>query len=316
MRAARVGRRRGARAGRLRARAARRPRAAAAAASAPRVRQYREALAGRARATRPPRPGWPRPTSRAGASPPAIARLQRVVDRLPLPELRHRPGRGAGRRRAGAPPRRRLRARARRDACCSSAAGVNADVELALFEADHGSPRRAVALGRRAWAAAPSVRSADALGWALHRAGHSRAALGWARRALALGSRDPAFLTHAGLIARGAGRAAAWRPRWLARRARRARRAAAPACGRRCDEAPARSLARGARRCSRCAAPRRGAHPLGNFSVNHLDRRARLAATASTCATCSTRPRSRPSRSAGCRRRACSRASAPRSRAA
>ena len=51
-------------------------------------------------------------------------------------------------------------------------AGVNADVELALFEADHGSPRRAVALGRRAWAAAPSVRSADALGWALHRAGH------------------------------------------------------------------------------------------------------------------------------------------------
>jgi len=95
-------------------------------------------------------------------------------------------------------------------------AGVNADVELALFEADHGSPRRAVTLGRRAWAAAPSVRSADALGWALHSAGHSRAALGWARRALALGSRDPAFLTHAGLIARSAGEPAA-AARWLER---------------------------------------------------------------------------------------------------
>ena len=102
-------------------------------------------------------------------------------------------------------------------------AGVNADVELALFEADHGSPRRAVALGRRAWAAAPSVRSADALGWALHSAGHSRAALGWARRALALGSRDPAFLTHAGLIARSAGEpavaAAGWRGRATGRAA-------------------------------------------------------------------------------------------------
>jgi hypothetical protein len=92
-------------------------------------------------------------------------------------------------------------------------AGVNADVELALFEADHGSPQRAVDLARKAWAAAPSVRSADALGWALHRAGHSRAALAWARRALALGSRDPAFNLHASLIARAAGRperARAW----------------------------------------------------------------------------------------------------------
>ena len=135
---------------------------------------------------------------------PAIARLQRVVDRLPLPAYVTALGEAqaaAGRRAAAA----QTFALVRAETTLQRQAGVNADVELALFEADHGSPRRAVALGRRAWAAAPSVRSADALGWALHSAGRSRAALGWARRALALGSRDPAFLTHAGLIARGAG---------------------------------------------------------------------------------------------------------------
>ena len=41
--------------------------------------------------------------------------------------------------------------------------GVNTDAELALFEADHGDPSQAVDLAARAWAAAPSVRSADAL---------------------------------------------------------------------------------------------------------------------------------------------------------
>jgi uncharacterized membrane-anchored protein len=60
------------------------------------------------------------------------------------------------------------------------------------------------------------VRSADALGWALTRAGRPREGVALARRALALGSRDPLFLLHAGLAARGAGDRAAAR-RWLAR---------------------------------------------------------------------------------------------------
>jgi tetratricopeptide (TPR) repeat protein len=83
--------------------------------------------------------------------------------------------------------------------------GVNTDVDLALFEANHGSPRRAVTLARRAWAQAPSVRSADALGWALTRAGQPRQGLAWAHRALRLGSIDPLFLYHAGISARAAG---------------------------------------------------------------------------------------------------------------
>jgi tetratricopeptide (TPR) repeat protein len=180
---------------------------------APAVRDYRLALTAV--------PGYP--AAEAGLAQadvarrrlaPAIARLSRVVEQLPLPQYVIALGEAqeAAGRRADA---RRSFALVRAEVTLQQRAGVNADVELALFEADHGSPERAVALGRRAWAAAPSVRSADALGWALHRAGHARAALGWARRALSLGSRDPAFLAHAGLIARDAGRPEL-ATRWLA----------------------------------------------------------------------------------------------------
>jgi hypothetical protein len=63
-----------------------------------------------------------------------------------------------------------------------------------------------VALGRQVWRQAPSVRSADALGWALTRSGRPEAGLRWARRALHLGSRDAVFRFHAGMAARAAGR--------------------------------------------------------------------------------------------------------------
>jgi hypothetical protein len=71
-----------------------------------------------------------------------------------------------------------------------------------------------VTLARRAWSRAPSVRSADALGWALTRDGHPRAGVRWARRAPRLGSRDAMMLAHAGLAARAAGDRADAR-RWL-----------------------------------------------------------------------------------------------------
>jgi tetratricopeptide (TPR) repeat protein len=79
------------------------------------------------------------------------------------------------------------------------------DAEAVLFEANHGSPRRAVRLGRRVWGLAPSIRSADALGWALTRAGRPRAGLVWARRAMWTGSSDPLFALHAGVAARRSG---------------------------------------------------------------------------------------------------------------
>ena len=95
-----------------------------------------------------------------------------------------------------------------------AARGENTDTELALLEADHGSPALAVELGRRGWRNGPSVRSANALGWALTRAGRPHAGLVWARRALRLGSRDPLFLYHAGIAARNSGNVGAAR-RWL-----------------------------------------------------------------------------------------------------
>src|SRR5207237_8134987 len=89
--------------------------------------------------------------------------------------------------------------------------GVNTDVDLALFEANHGSAAKAVALGRRAWAEAPSVRSADAYSWALSRAGDDPMALRFSAEAMRLGSRDPSFLYHAGIVAQRAGWVAAAR---------------------------------------------------------------------------------------------------------
>jgi hypothetical protein len=86
-----------------------------------------------------------------------------------------------------------------------AAAATAPDAEAVLFEADFGSPRRAVALGRRVWRSAPSVRSADALGWALTRAGRPVAGYRFARLALRLGSRDAAFRLHAGVAAQRAG---------------------------------------------------------------------------------------------------------------
>jgi tetratricopeptide (TPR) repeat protein len=165
---------------------------------------------------------------------PAIRRLRPLVARLPLPEYVIALGEAelaAGRPRqartdlALVPAEQRLLA----------ANGVNTDTEIAVFEADHGSPVQAVSLARRAWANAPSVRSADALGWALTAADHPRAGLAWARRALRLGSRDPLFLYHAGMAARAAGdvgQARAWlrealalNPRFSALYAPRAERA-------------------------------------------------------------------------------------------
>jgi tetratricopeptide (TPR) repeat protein len=138
----------------------------------------------------------------------AAARLRRSTARLPLTtnltlladvEL------AAGRRRAAVAQLDVVRAQQR----LLRAAGAAPDAERVLFEANHGSPSRAVALGRHVWRHAPSVRSADALGWALTRAGRPAEGLRWARRALALGSRDPFVRFHAGIAARRAGGAGA-----------------------------------------------------------------------------------------------------------
>jgi hypothetical protein len=134
----------------------------------------------------------------------AAARLRRASRRLPLTatlvllaEVERALGRpaAADAALAGARAQQRL----------YREAGTAPDAEAVIFEADHGSAEAAVRLGRRVWRAAPSVRSADALGWALTRAGHHSEGYAFARRALRLGSRDALVRLHAGVAARRAG---------------------------------------------------------------------------------------------------------------
>ncbi len=132
----------------------------------------------------------------------SIRRWRALVARLPLPEYVIGLGEAelaAGRVRAAREDFALVRVQQR----LLARAGVNTDVELAVFESDHGDAARGLRLARRAWAAAPSVRSADALGWALTRSGRREEGLGWARRARRLGSADPLFAFHAGMAARG-----------------------------------------------------------------------------------------------------------------
>ena len=134
----------------------------------------------------------------------AAVRLRRAADRLPLTStlvLLADVERALGRHEeAGA-----ALAAARAQQALYRQARTLPDAEAVIIEANHGSPGRAVRLGRRVWAAAPSLRSADALGWALTRAGQARQGLLWARRALRTGSVDPLFRLHAGLAARRSG---------------------------------------------------------------------------------------------------------------
>jgi tetratricopeptide (TPR) repeat protein len=89
---------------------------------------------------------------------------------------------------------------ARAEIALFKANGVVVDLELALFEADHGDASRALELARAAYAETPTVRAADALGWALHRLGRDQEASRMAAEALRLGSRDPLLRFHAGAI--------------------------------------------------------------------------------------------------------------------
>ncbi|MDA0171781.1 hypothetical protein OJ998_21955 [Solirubrobacter taibaiensis] len=151
-------------------------------------------------------------TARAGAAPAAvdspgldaaIARLERLVARLPLPE--YVIALGEAQLAAGKPAQRTF-ALVTAQRRLLDAAGVDTDVELAVFEADHGDADMAVALARGGYNAAPSARAADALGWALTRAGKPREGLRYARLALRDGAVDPLWLAHAGLAKAAAGK--------------------------------------------------------------------------------------------------------------
>ena len=129
----------------------------------------------------------------------AVRRWQQVVARLPLPEyltelgelelLLGHPGQ-AHRRFAVVATTNHLLA----------GNGVDTDLEAALFEADHGSPATALREARAEWRRRHSIHVADVLGWALHRSGHDRRALHFARLATRLGTPEARLWLHLGQI--------------------------------------------------------------------------------------------------------------------
>ena len=78
--------------------------------------------------------------------------------------------------------------------------GVNTDLESAIFEADHGSPARALESARAEWGRRHSIHVADVLAWALHRTGHDRQALRYTRLATRLGTAEGRLWLHRGTI--------------------------------------------------------------------------------------------------------------------
>ncbi|MCB9098825.1 MAG: tetratricopeptide repeat protein [Anaerolineales bacterium] len=80
-------------------------------------------------------------------------------------------------------------------------AGMNSDLEMALFRADHHlQPAQTVEQARRAYQNRPTIYGADGLAWALYQNGDYPAAARYSRAALRLGTQDAALYFHAGKI--------------------------------------------------------------------------------------------------------------------
>jgi tetratricopeptide (TPR) repeat protein len=146
----------------------------------------------------------------------AIGLYQNAIARIPLPEFVIALGetqQAAGQAAEAAKQYDLVRAMQQ----LFKANGVDTDLELALFDADHGqAPAATVALARDAYARQPSVKAADTLAWALFKAGQTAEARRYADQALRLGTHDPLMLYHAGTIAQAQGDSVAARD-WLTR---------------------------------------------------------------------------------------------------
>ena len=146
--------------------------------------------------------GLARVEAARGRLPQAIRLQQRAVATTPLPHLVAQLGdllAAAGRTREAEKQFALVAAIDRLQA----AGGVNADLETALFRADHGlRPAETVALARAARVARPSILGDDTLAWALARAGRCEEALGHSKRSLRLGTRDANLYFHRAMIER------------------------------------------------------------------------------------------------------------------
>ncbi|MFJ2560272.1 MULTISPECIES: tetratricopeptide repeat protein [unclassified Streptomyces] len=147
--------------------------------------------------------GIARVTAARGETDAARALYGKLVARTPLPQFLLEAV--EVRRASGAPGLGGEGAALAAQVRLARADGGPVDPHLALYAADHGDPQVAVELMRREWQHTRGVVVADALGWALHRAGRSEEALPYAVRAAGTGWRNALFRYHRGAIERELG---------------------------------------------------------------------------------------------------------------
>lgn len=85
-----------------------------------------------------------------------------------------------------------------------AANGVDTDLELALFEANHSRGQKideALTLARQALERRPTIYAKDVLAWTLYQDGQYTSAYEWSQQALQLGTKDALLFFHAGMIA-------------------------------------------------------------------------------------------------------------------
>jgi tetratricopeptide (TPR) repeat protein len=134
--------------------------------------------------------------------PQAIAAERQAVDAIPLPQ--YVAALGDLYRATGRPGQ----ARSQYDLIGAierllNANGVRTDLEIALFQVDHGIVLpHALERARQARAERPSIDGDDVLAWALARNGRCAEALPYSRAALRLGTQDALKLFHRGMIER------------------------------------------------------------------------------------------------------------------
>jgi tetratricopeptide (TPR) repeat protein len=138
----------------------------------------------------------------------ALALERRAVDAIPLPQ--YVAALGDLYRVTGRPALARRRyALIGAIARLLRANGVKTELEIALFQVDHGiALRHALQRARLARAERPSIDADDVLAWALARNGRCTEALPHSRAALRLGTQDALKFFHRGMIERCLGRTA------------------------------------------------------------------------------------------------------------
>lgn len=147
----------------------------------------------------PPLAGLAKIAWARGRADEAIEGYERVTSIYPAPEYVIALGdlyRSAGRMRLAREQADLVRAEEK----LFEANGVNVDLDMSLYDADHGDPAAALTAAREEWGRRHSIHVADALAWSLYAGGEYREAQTYSREALKLGTRNALFFFHAGMI--------------------------------------------------------------------------------------------------------------------